>query len=188
VKELLSNIVNEKSLNYITEHYPSLRHLCNATEKELLDIPYVGKAKARELKSILDLSKQLLLPEKSSVYIKSPSDIYDYLKVMSLYEEEQLVGVYLDIKNKIIDSICVSKGSINSSIVHPREVFAPAIRLKVSSVIVCHNHPSGDPTPSQEDINVTKRLYEAGKIIGIDLIDHVIIANGYTSLKEKGLM
>lgn len=190
MKEILKDIVvREESLDYIIKHYPSIRLLCNATMEELMDIPYFGKSKARELKAILNLSQQLLKPDAESVYIKSPSDIYELQKIMATYEEERLVGIYLDTKSKVIESTCISIGNVNSSIVHPREVFAPAIRFKSSSVIVCHNHPSGDPTPSQEDINVSKRLFESGKILGIDLLDHVIIGNGkYISLKERGIL
>ena len=82
----------------------------------------------------------------------------------------------------------MSTGSLNSSIVHPREIFKRAVLQNAASIIICHNHPSGDPTPSQEDINTTKRIYDAGKILGIELLDHVIIGdNKYTSLKEKGV-
>ena len=104
----------------------------------------------------------------------------------SEYPEENLWLITLDTKNNITGIFTVSTGSLNASIVHPREVFKRAVLQNAASIIICHNHPSGDVTPSREDINITKRLYEAGKILGIELLDHIIIGdNKYTSLKEK---
>lgn len=189
MKELLNNILREESVEYITEHYPNLRLLANASEEELKQIPFVGEAKARELKTIIDISKSLLVPEKNSRCIKSPADVYDLMKIMSLYEEERFCVILLDIKNKVIDQLCVSKGSLTASIVHPREAFAPAIRMKAAAIIFVHNHPSNDPEPSSEDIQTTERLVKAGEILGIKVLDHIIIANsGYQSLKEKGVI
>ena len=96
--------------------------------------------------------------------------------------------ITLDTKNNITGIFTVSTGSLNASIVHPREVFKRAVLQNAASIIICHNHPSGDPTPSQEDINTTKRIYDAGKILGIELLDHIIIGdNDYISLKERGV-
>ncbi|MDZ5016734.1 DNA repair protein RadC, partial [Clostridium perfringens] len=97
--------------------------------------------------------------------------------------------IMLDTKNNIIGIKDVFKGSLNASIVHPREVFKEALKKSSSSIIVCHNHPSGDPTPSKEDINITVRLKECGRIMGIDLLDHIIIGKEkFISLKEKGII
>lgn len=104
-------------------------------------------------------------------------------------KKEYLRVIFLNTKNVVIDVKDVSIGNLNSSIVHPREIYYEAIRKSSSSIIVCHNHPSGDPTQSEEDVNVTRRLYDAGKLIGIDLLDHIIIGDGcYISLKEKGII
>jgi DNA repair protein RadC len=104
-------------------------------------------------------------------------------------KQECLKVVMLNTKNIVISIKDVSIGSLNSSIVHPREVFNEAIKKNSASIIVSHNHPSGDPTPSGEDINLTHRLSECGKLIGIELLDHIIIGNGiYISLKEKGIL
>ena len=123
--------------------------------------------------------------------IQSPNDIFNIAQNVirgNEYAEENLWLITLDIKNNITGIFTVSIGSLNSSIVHPREVFKRAVLQNAASIIICHNHPSGDPAPSQEDINITKRIYEAGKILGIELLDHVIIGdNKYTSLKEKGV-
>lgn len=189
MKELLKNILREESVEYITEHYPSLRLLANASEKELQQIPFVGEAKARELKAIFDISKSLLQSDKEVKIIKSPQDVYNLVKIMALYEEERVCCILLDTKNKVIEQLLISKGSLNSSILHPREVFTQAIRMKAASIILCHNHPSQDGQESIEDIETTKRLQSAGEIIGIKLLDHLIITNkGFTSLKEKGVL
>lgn len=189
MKELLKNILREESVKYITEHYPSLRLLANASEQELQQIPSVGPTKARELKAIFNISKSLLQPEVELQVIKSPQDVYDLMKIMSTYEEERACCILLNTKNKVIDQVLISKGSLNSSIIHPREVYTAAIREKASGIVLVHNHPSNDPTPSTEDIETTKRLKSAGDIIGIKLLDHIIITNnGYTSLKEKGVI
>ena len=122
--------------------------------------------------------------------IISPKEVY---KIVSEYlngvDREHLVLLTLDTKNCINSITTVSIGSLNTSIVHPREVFKTAIISNASSIILAHNHPSGDPTPSKEDINITDRIKESGKILGIDLLDHLIIGDdSYISLKEKGII
>ncbi len=108
---------------------------------------------------------------------------------MSNLNKEYFVCLHLNTKNKVLRKDIVSIGNLNSSIVHPREVFNNAIKYSCSALILCHNHPSGDPTPSNEDIETTKRLIDAGKILGINILDHVIIGKGnYSSLKENGMI
>lgn len=123
--------------------------------------------------------------------IQNPNDIFNIAQNVlqaNEYAEENLWLITLDTKNNITGIFTVSTGSLNSSIVHPREIFKRAVLQNAASIIICHNHPSGDPAPSQEDINITKRIYDAGKILGIELLDHIIIGdNKYTSLKEKGV-
>ena len=115
-----------------------------------------------------------------------------FMKSLAIFKEinnNYLVALLLNTKNQILSKETISIGSLNSSIVHPREVFKPAIKKSASAMIVAHNHPSGDPSPSREDIEVTKRLIQAGEILGIDILDHVIIGeNRYVSMKEKGLI
>ncbi|MPN37272.1 hypothetical protein SDC9_184788 [bioreactor metagenome] len=122
--------------------------------------------------------------------INSPADAVDLgKKFLEDSDREQLVVCCLDTKNQPLALNVVSVGSINSSIAHPREVFKASILSNAASIIIFHNHPSGDPTPSNEDINITNRLKESGKIIGIDLIDHIIIGDdSFCSLKEKGIL
>ncbi|MDR3595059.1 DNA repair protein RadC [Clostridium sp.] len=189
ISETLKEFVKEESYNYIVENYLSTKDLVNAPLLELESIPGIGKAKSKQLKAIMDLSKELLTPDDKNYYITQPRDAYEFCKDMALLQEENLKLLCLNTKNKIIHSLTVSIGTLNSSLVHPREVFAPAIKSKAASIIVLHNHPSGDPSPSSEDISITTRLKECGKLIGINLLDHIIIGNGkYVSLKERGII
>lgn len=121
--------------------------------------------------------------------VTRPEDVFNHLRVMSFYEEENFIGVYPDVKNRIIDTLNISKGSLSASIVHPREFFSPAVRLKAAGVIAVHNHPSSNPEPSTEDIETTKRLQHSGDILGIKFLDHIIIGgSSYCSLKEKEII
>lgn len=127
------------------------------------------------------------LPKK----IVSPEEAYNAITTITNVEEAQEVfGILiLNTKNKIVAMHEISRGSLNASVIHPREVFKPAILHNAASIICFHNHPSGDPKPSNEDIEVTNRLIEAGEIIGIRIMDHIVVGDGeYVSLKEKGVM
>lgn len=124
-----------------------------------------------------------------SATIRSPQDASDIFKTVFQTEsmtKEHLLLASLDTKNKVTALHVVHMGSINASIVHPREVFQLAILDNAASIMIAHNHPSGDSSPSQEDVQVTKRIKEAGKIIGIELLDHIVLGDHFTSLKEKG--
>ena len=136
-----------------------------------------------------------MIKEKNLEYgdckISSPYEGYKVLKKFIGDSDREILAVLtLDTKNKITTISAVSVGNLNSSIVHPREVFKTAILGNASSIIIGHNHPSGDPSPSKEDINITARLKECGKIMGIEILDHIIVGdeNNYFSLKEKGLL
>lgn len=141
--------------------------------------------------------KLTLVKETNNKYdvknqVKSPKEIVDVLtKVLELQNEaeEVLVLLSLDTRNKVIGMFEVSRGSINSSIVHPREILKRALLSNSSNIVIAHNHPSGDVTPSREDIDITRRIKECCNIIGIPLLDHIIVGeNSYTSLKEKGII
>lgn len=143
----------------------------------------------------VDIVSLKVVKESSLLYenrkISSPSDAVDIGRIMlDGSDREKLLLCCLNTKNEPNSLNIVSIGSLNSSIVHPREVFKLAILSNSASIILFHNHPSGDTIPSKEDINITKRIKEAGKIIGIDLIDHIILGDNesYTSLKEKGII
>lgn len=159
--------------------------------EELMNINGIGKVKAVQIKAVLELSKRISKHQGFSKYrINSPNSIASiYMEEMRYLKQEYFKIVLLDTKNQIICDEDITKGSINSSIVHPREVFKYAIKKSASGIIMLHNHPSGDPTPSREDIQVTKRMSEAGDLIGINILDHLIIGDGYyISLKEKGII
>ena len=129
--------------------------------------------------------------EYGDTQISSPYDCFEVLKKFIGNSDREILAVLtLDTKNKITSITQASIGSLNSSIVHPREVFKTAILSNSSSIIIGHNHPSGDPKPSKEDISITTRLKECGKILGIELLDHIIVGdeNNYISLKEKGFL
>lgn len=128
------------------------------------------------------------LQTKERYVIRSPEDVSSLvMEDMRFLKQEHFVCLYLNTKNQVIFRHTVFIGSLNASIVHPREVFKEALRRSSASIICLHNHPSGDPSPSREDIDVTKRLYEAGRVLGIELLDHIIIGDRtFISLKEQG--
>ncbi len=119
--------------------------------------------------------------------LSTPGDVRDVVADLETARREHFVGLYLNARNRLLARETISVGSLNASIVHPREVFEPALRLGAASLVVVHNHPSGETDPSDDDLHITRRLVEAGEILGIALLDHVIVGTrGYTSLKEKG--
>lgn len=145
----------------------------------------------------VSFERVVLVKEKVGRYelpreTKSPDQAYKAITAITSVEEEaqEVFGILiLNTKHKIVAVHEISRGSLNSSIVHPREVFKPAVLHNAAAIICFHNHPSGDPKPSGEDIEITKRLVEAGKIMGIEILDHIIVGDdGYTSLKERGVM
>jgi DNA repair protein RadC len=137
---------------------------------------------------VRDSGESVKMTGKKSV-IKSPADMADMFKsYLDGVDREHFVIAMLDRKGNVLWLNTVSIGSVSSSVVHPREVFKPAIIMGASSIILCHNHPSGDTAPSREDIDVTKKLVEGGKILNIEILDHAIVGDSYYSMKERGLM
>jgi DNA repair protein RadC len=168
-----------------------IRHLCELSFDELKKMKGIGPAKASQIKASFELGRRVRsFKDNNSYFIKTPKDAAELImEDMRYLKKEHLRLILLNTKNSVISIKDISIGSLNSSIVHPREVFIEAIKNSSASIIICHNHPSGDPIPSKEDIDVTKRVYEAGKIIGIDLIDHIIIGDGkYISMKERNII
>lgn len=169
----------------------SLEFLKNSTVQELTKLDGIGKCKAAQILAAIELgkrinSKDIVRPTK----ITSPKDVCKFMmENMKEYKKEYFRSIMLDTKNNIICHEDISVGSLNASIVHPREVFNRAIKRSSASIILVHNHPSGDPTPSKEDINITKRLINAGDILGIRVLDHIIVGNEkYISLKEEDII
>lgn len=168
-----------------------LRNLMDLSVDELTQTKGIGMAKAIQLKAGFELGARMAatrMPDR--IVIRSPRDAADLLMEQMRYlKKEHFVCLFLNTKNHIIAQETLSMGSLNASIVHPREVFRAAIKCSSASVVCAHNHPSGDPTPSPEDIQITERLCEAGEIVGIDVLDHIVIGDGdFVSLKEQGLM
>lgn len=177
--------------NRLLKHFEGLRLLKDATLPELTQIKGIGVAKAIQILAAVELGRRIANLNYNDRYvIRSPEDAANYcMNDMRFLSQEHFVCLYLNTKNQVIHKQTIFIGSLNSSIVHPREVFKEALRRSAASFICLHNHPSGDPTPSREDIEVTKRLEQSGKIIGIELLDHIIIGeNKYVSLKEKGYL
>lgn len=167
-----------------------LRFLVDSTMEQLCSINGIGEAKAAQIKAAIELGKRLAAFELGvDKPVKCPQDVAGLLmEEMRYLKKEHMKLVLLNIKCNLISVEEISVGSLNASIVHPREVFNPAIRKSSASIIMVHNHPSGDPAPSSEDVSITARIAEAGKLIGIELVDHVIIGDGkYISMKERGL-
>lgn len=183
------NILNLS--NRILSQCGGINGLLNSDINDLQNLKGIGEAKATQLLALSELSKRFKsFKSGDEIKIKQPQDAVEYvMEPMRYLKKECLKVIMLNTKNIVIKSVDISIGSLNSSIVHPREVFVEAIKCSSASIIVCHNHPSGDPTPSKEDIGITNRLQECGKLIGIDVLDHIIIGNGtYISLKEKGVL
>lgn len=175
----------------IIGRFRDLRVLSQATVEELSSIKGVGPVKAVQIKAALELGKRLSsMPSTERPVIRCPEDVcalvMDELRDL---DREYFQAMLLNTKNQVLGRENISIGTLNSSLVHPRELFKVAIRRSAAGIILLHNHPSGDPTPSQEDIKLTKRLKEAGDIIGIDVLDHIVIGdNKFISLKSKGLI
>jgi len=159
-------------------------------QRDYCTIAEIGKAKAKQIEAILELTKIVMrenIPANSAV--NNSRLIYLEYKYLASEQKEKFFALILDSKNRIIKRELVSIGSLNFSIVHPREVFAPAIQNHAASIILVHNHPGGDPVPSQDDISVTRRLVEVGKLVGIEVLDHIIIGNDcYVSFLEQKLI
>ncbi|MGD9677322.1 MAG: DNA repair protein RadC [Vulcanibacillus sp.] len=177
--------------NSVMAKVETLEGFYDISLEELTNIKGIGPAKAIQIKAGIELGKRVVrqLPQvKYSIH--SPKDAAEYLiDDIKFLKQEHFIILLLDTKNQIISKETISIGTLNSSIVHPREVFKPAIKKSVSAIILAHNHPSGDPTPSKEDIEITKRLTKAGEILGIDVLDHIIIGDSkYISFKEEGLL
>lgn len=171
IKEYGNNaILNEKDVNKI---------------KRLLNLNDVH---ACQIIACFELGRRFF-SETKEIYIKNPEDVFNYLQDMRNLNKEHFRGIYLDVKNRIIHDEIISIGTLDTNLIHPRDVFYPAINRFSAGIIIAHNHPSGDPTPSKEDIEITKKLVEAGKIMNIDILDHIIIGkDNFKSLKEEGII
>ena len=175
----------------LVSKFGNLKNIAAASIEELTEIKGIGTAKAAQIKAAFELSKRL---ENSSnddhkTTVKSPEDAIKAVRnQLKGKKKEHFMVLSLDTRNHLINTKVISVGSLDTSIVHPREVFAEAISSTAASVIFAHNHPSGDPTPSEDDIKLTKRLAKAGEIMGIEVLDHIIVCEkDYLSMKGRNL-
>ena len=142
--------------------------------KDLLEIKGLGKAKASEIISCFELGRRVLKDKKTSILL-SPKDVWERMSDIRASKKEHFVVFYLDSRNQEIQREIISIGTLNESLVHPREVFELAVKNNAASIILAHNHPSGNPEPSQADIEITKKLIHAGKILDINVVEHIIV-------------
>ncbi|SDB81535.1 RadC family protein [Shouchella lonarensis] len=175
----------------LLSRFPTLTALKEAAIEELCTVNGIGAAKAVELTAAIELGRRIHMEEKGDRHIISTPDDAAHIMMEELRElkQEHFVALYLNSKNHVMKKQTLFVGSLNASIVHPREVFKEALRYSSAAVICLHNHPSGDPEPSREDVYATERLSDAGRLLGIPLLDHIIIGDGcFVSLKERGLL
>ncbi|GFN33632.1 RadC family protein [Paenibacillus xylaniclasticus] len=175
----------------ILQECGGLRYLADMSVEQLMAVRGVGPAKALQLKAGIELGRRMAAARFGDrPVIKRPQDAADLVMDELRYQTvEHFMCLFLNTKNHVVARETLSVGTLNASLVHPREVFRVAIKRSSASIICAHNHPSGDPTPSPEDIALTQRLREAGALIGIEVLDHIIIGDGkFVSLKERGLL
>jgi DNA repair protein RadC len=167
----------------------NLRLLHRVPVDALLEIRGLGPARAARLLAAAEIGRRLWPDGEAASLVRGPETIFELTRDVRSTKREHFVGFYLDSRNQVLRREIISIGSLNASIVHPREVFVPAIAVSAASLILAHNHPSGDPTPSEEDLAITRRLLTAGRLLGIDVLDHVIVTHdAYASFKERRLL
>lgn len=167
--------------------------LFTADVQELSKLKGIGRAKAIQLKACFELSKRMHLSQfvkGDNYYFKSADDIANYfMPLLRFQKQEYLMCIYLNSRGKMLKSETISMGDIEGSMFYPREVFKGAVATSAYTIVLIHNHPSGDPTPSDSDIQVSKQLKEGGELLGIQMMDHIIIGDGrYSSMKERNLI
>jgi len=192
---LLGSGTKSLSALRLAEHlltkFGSLRGLANASCEEMTSVKGVGAVKAAVILAAFELAKRLA---DSSMEVREvitcPRDAADLVRNdLARADKEYFMVIMLNTKHRVIGKKVISIGHLSGSLVHPRELFKEVIRRSSAAVIVVHNHPSGDPTPSREDIGVTKRLVEAGELLGIQVLDHIVVGdNCYVSFREQGLL
>jgi len=167
----------------------NVRRLHEVPDEDLAAVRGVGPDRVRRLVAAAEIGRRLWNATEPAPLVRGPESIYDHCRDIRSSNREHFVAFYLNSRHQILRREVVSIGSLNASIVHPREVFRPAIVLCAAALVLAHNHPSGDTAPSEEDLAITRRLKEAGRLLGIELVDHVIVAeSGYTSMRERKLL
>ena len=173
----------------LVRRFGSIQRLAQAADSEFLQVSGIGPAKIAALRAAFELGSRLAqAPLVPGERFQSPEQVYAHFGARLRRARQELFYVLLlDSRHRMISEVQVSRGSLNQSLVHPREVFGPALRESAAAILVIHNHPSGDPDPSREDHEVTSRLAQAGEILGVRLLDHVVIGgDGYRSFARSG--
>ena len=168
----------------------SIKDLSEINYTQITKFSGIKQSKATQIIACFELARRLSEYKINNASIKSSKDIADLVTPEIRYKKkEHLIGIYLDTRNKVIRKEIISIGTIDMSLIHPREIFMPAVESGAKSVILVHNHPSGNPAPSADDIKVTKRIIDSGSLLGIEMLDHIIIGgNDYLSMKDKGMI
>lgn len=185
-KKSVMNIAQE-----LLTRFGNVKAISQATIEELSQIKGIGLAKAAQIKACFELGKrEELEPELKNFDIKDPEAVVKAIRAsIKDKAKEHFKLILLNPRNKIIGISTISIGTLNASLVHPREVFKDAITHSAASVVLAHNHPSGDPEPSEDDLKITKKLVDSGQILGIEVLDHIVIGkNNFCSFKERGLI
>ncbi len=175
----------------LLERFGGLRELAQARTAELCELSGIGPAKAAEIQAVFQLAKRFAAEnlQPGDLYTSSCDAFNHFHPRLRDYRREVFIALLLDSKNRLIREVQVSEGSLNASIVHPREVFVAVVRESAAAVLFVHNHPSGDPTPSREDIALTNRLKQVGDLMGVRVLDHIVIGDGrYHSFADQGML
>lgn len=178
-------------LHHCKDSKQGLRALLSLQVSDLKKVaPGLGEAKLCQILAALQLGVRAAMVPEEQADLSNPRAVYEYLRPQLLNkEQEEFLVILLNAKNRVIHVETVSRGTLTASLVHPREIFKSAIRRSAHAIILAHNHPSGDPAPSREDREVTQRLIHAGKLLGIEVLDHVVVGRGrYVSFRERGLV
>lgn len=180
-KENTSIELAQKVLNLNNSKENSLRFLQNVSIEELTNIKGIGKVKALQIKAIAELTKRMSMPINfKNIKIKMPQDVANILMEELKYEKREIVKVIiLNIKNIVLKIVNITVGSTNFAVLEPKDVLIEAIKMQAPKIILVHNHPSGNATPSEEDFEITKKIYQCAKLMGIELLDHIVIGERY---------
>lgn len=190
-EELLQTIMpREAAMQLLAEYQSVYEVVMNTSVNELVSLKGMGKSKIYKIECLREIVRRFQKENTNKVtVIHTPKDVFNYMADMQYLNQEQFKIVMLNTKNKILGQRIISQGTLNMTPVSPREIFNVAIKNMVASIVLVHNHPSGDSHPSEEDIKMTETIVNAGKIIGIAVLDHIIVGkNEYCSFKEKGLI
>lgn len=195
VAELLQIFLDSRSDPLIPlrllNRWSTLSELVHANPSDLLSIEGMSRVRLARLRAALELGRRMLTePIQDRPLVRSPADVAELLiPEMAGLEQEQMRIVLLSTKNRVIGTTMVYQGSLHTTVIRVGELFREAVRRNAAAVIVAHNHPSGDPTPSPEDVSVTTEIVKSGKLLDVDVLDHLILGNGgrWTSLKERGV-